>query len=186
MIGVLALLTPVSLLAYRGYTAYAQLRATRTTLLKIDELLHRRIDAFNRWIDSMHVDAPERPEYVYDSDYALLAPLGVEPGDPKYRDVAMVIARKNRFRDLFPQDYSEVPANSDFPGPLSTPTWENAECLYHFIMHSPIAGVEPVEEGFFRSTDVDDTDGDGRKEFVDSWGNTIRYYRWPTRLVADA
>jgi hypothetical protein len=29
---------------------------------------------------------------------------------------------------------------------------------------------------------VKDTDNDGLPEFIDAWGNPLRFYRWPTRL----
>ncbi|MEX1230125.1 MAG: prepilin-type N-terminal cleavage/methylation domain-containing protein [Planctomycetaceae bacterium] len=184
VIGILALLASLSLMAFRGFIGNARVTATQTTIVKIDELLHQRMEAFTRWIDSMHVEAPGRPEYVYDSDYALMAPLGVSPGDVNYRDLAIVLARKNRFREFFPQHFGEVPAGGTFPGTGSAAN-QNAECLYYFIMKSQVYGIEPVEDGFFLSAEFGDTDGDGLMEFLDNWGHPIRYYRWPTRLVAD-
>ncbi|MEX0725985.1 MAG: prepilin-type N-terminal cleavage/methylation domain-containing protein [Planctomycetaceae bacterium] len=183
VIGILALLASLSLMAFRGFIGNARVTATQTTIVKIDELLHQRMEAFTRWIDSMHVEAPGRPEYVYDSDYSI---LGATPGDVNFRDVAMVLARKNRYREFFPQRFSDIPTGGSFP-PASIPTHtadtENAECLYYLIMKSQVYGIEPVEDGFFLSAEFGDTDDDGLMEFLDNWGNPIRFYRWPTRLL---
>ena len=31
---------------------------------------------------------------------------------------------------------------------------------------------------------IQDTDNDGLPEIVDEWGNPVRFYRWPTDLLA--
>ncbi len=53
---------------------------------------------------------------------------------------------------------------------------ESAECLYLIIMNATGDGET---RGMFKETDVADTDGDGAPEFIDGWGNPIRFIRWP-------
>ena len=38
----------------------------------------------------------------------------------------------------------------------------------------------------FTAQEVADTDDDGLLEFVDAWGEPLRFYRWPTRMIDKA
>ncbi|MDA0835819.1 MAG: type II secretion system protein [Planctomycetota bacterium] len=184
VIGIIALLASLTLVAFRGFVGGARVKATQTTILKIDQLLHQRMEAFSRWIEEQHVDSPGVPGYVYDSDYRA---LGTTRGDTSVRESVIVLGRKNRFREFFPQVAAETVSYEAHLGRInpSTPntTNDNAECLYWLVMNSQVYGIEPVEDGFFVSAEYGDTDGDGLMEFLDNWGNPIRYYRWPTRLI---
>ena len=46
-----------------------------------------------------------------------------------------------------------------------------------------VFGVAPVGVDAFLEQEIADTDNDGLPEFVDAWGNPLRFYRWPTRLI---
>ncbi|MCA9026848.1 MAG: prepilin-type N-terminal cleavage/methylation domain-containing protein [Planctomycetaceae bacterium] len=58
-----------------------------------------------------------------------------------------------------------------------------SELLYHIITQGRVTGATPVGEDAFNASELTDTDGDGNMELVDAWGNQIRFYRWPTRLL---
>ncbi|MCA9036311.1 MAG: type II secretion system protein [Planctomycetaceae bacterium] len=73
-----------------------------------------------------------------------------------------------------------VTAGASVDGLHST---ESAELLYFFLIESGTFGASPVDADSFKSSEIADTDGDGLMEFVDGWGQPLRYYRWPTRLV---
>ncbi|MFN0198824.1 MAG: type II secretion system protein [Planctomycetaceae bacterium] len=180
VVGIIALLAALSLMAFRGFVGNARVKATQVTVKKIDEIMHKRMQAFNRWIESQAVEAPGRPDYVHDTDYAYLS---ATPGDEDFRDQALVLARKNRFREFFPQQFSDVPAGGSFPPAGFTTANQNAECLYYIIMNAQTFGGEAVDDGAFIDAEYADADGDGLMEFVDNWNNPIRYYRWPTRLI---
>lgn len=60
---------------------------------------------------------------------------------------------------------------------------ESAELLYFMVFKSGTFGSSTAGEDRFRGTEIADTDGDGMLEFVDAWGNPLRFYRWPTRLI---
>ncbi len=62
------------------------------------------------------------------------------------------------------------------------PATESAELLYLTITSSSF-GVTTADDGEFSAKEIADTDGDGLMEFVDAWGNPLRFYRWPTRLI---
>jgi prepilin-type N-terminal cleavage/methylation domain-containing protein len=59
---------------------------------------------------------------------------------------------------------------------------ESAELLYFAITRLEVFGAPLVGVDEFSTREVADTDNDGLPEFVDGWGNPLRFYRWPTRL----
>lgn len=63
------------------------------------------------------------------------------------------------------------------------PITESAELLYYTLTYSTNYGSASVDSDRFTNAEVQDTDGDGLPEFVDSWGQPLRFYRWPTRLI---
>jgi prepilin-type N-terminal cleavage/methylation domain-containing protein len=62
------------------------------------------------------------------------------------------------------------------------PGWEstnaNAELLYLIIEDSTYSGSSAIE--LFGRSEIRDTDNDGLNEFVDTYGNPIRWIRWPS------
>jgi hypothetical protein len=63
------------------------------------------------------------------------------------------------------------------------PETESSELLYFALILSGSYGSSAVDADRFTRDEVVDTDGDGLPEFVDSWGQPLRFYRWPTRLM---
>ena len=61
-------------------------------------------------------------------------------------------------------------------------TLRSSEILYHSMTQSNVVGGSPVGSDAFSAAEVKDTDGNGLPEFIDAWGNPLRFYRWPTRL----
>lgn len=60
---------------------------------------------------------------------------------------------------------------------------ESSELLYYTLVVSGTFGSSPVDADQFSPLEVIDTDEDGLPEFVDAWGEPLRFYRWPTRLI---
>ncbi|MEZ6132071.1 MAG: type II secretion system protein [Planctomycetaceae bacterium] len=60
---------------------------------------------------------------------------------------------------------------------------ESSEMLYFMLVESGTFGTSPTDADQFTSQEIADTDGDSLPEFVDGWGNPLRFYRWPTRLI---
>jgi len=58
----------------------------------------------------------------------------------------------------------------------------SSEILYNFLTQSNVLGDTPITTDAFSDAEVKDTDGNGLPEFVDAWGNPLRFYRWPTRF----
>lgn len=59
----------------------------------------------------------------------------------------------------------------------------SSELLYWMLFHSNSFGASPVGADQFTSQEVADTDDDGLLEFIDAYGEPLRFYRWPTRLI---
>lgn len=57
-----------------------------------------------------------------------------------------------------------------------------AELLYWFLNSSGGLSRE-IASDRFSASEVADTDNDGLLEFVDAWGNPLRFYRWPTLMI---
>jgi hypothetical protein len=60
---------------------------------------------------------------------------------------------------------------------------ESAELLYFALTAAASYGVGAVDNDRFNEREVADTDEDGLPEFIDAWGQPLRFYRWPTRLI---
>lgn len=60
---------------------------------------------------------------------------------------------------------------------------ESAELLYYCLVVADSFGASGAGGDRFTNREVADTDEDGLPEFVDAWGNPLRFYRWPTRLI---
>lgn len=69
----------------------------------------------------------------------------------------------------------QTPVNHD-------PVTESSELLYFALTRMEVFGVPLTSVDDFSTNEVADTDNDGLPEFVDGWGNPLRFYRWPTRL----
>lgn len=63
------------------------------------------------------------------------------------------------------------------------PVTESAELLYYTLVYSTSYGSAAVDSDRFTNAEVTDSDNDGLPEFVDAWGQPLRFYRWPTRLI---
>ena len=84
-----------------------------------------------------------------------------------------------------PEVQAEAVAAFDFNSPrfIHRGESESSELLYFMLTRMPVFGISPVGGDGFNNGEVADTDGDGLPEFIDAWGNPLRFYRWPTRLI---
>jgi prepilin-type N-terminal cleavage/methylation domain-containing protein len=74
-----------------------------------------------------------------------------------------------------------VSTTFDFAG--NDPVTVSSELLYFTLVASGTFGGSPVDSDQFSTSEVADADNDGLPEFIDGWGQPLRYYRWPTRMV---
>lgn len=61
--------------------------------------------------------------------------------------------------------------------PGITTEYQGAELLYQIVAITNFEGSNALEH--FRQSQIGDVDGDGMPEFLDGWGNPIRWIRWP-------
>jgi type II secretory pathway pseudopilin PulG len=159
VMGIIAFLVGILVNVVGSALTTAKIKATKTTIQKIDGLLTQRMDAFT---------------------------IAMGDQDLKGQNRQAVLKRKNLFRSGFPQTLLEA-------GLITSPTMDDptdvtasSEALYEFLTRGESFGVPAVDEDAFTSSEVKDTDSDGRMEFVDAWGKPLRFYRWPTRLIRPA
>jgi prepilin-type N-terminal cleavage/methylation domain-containing protein len=107
-----------------------------------------------------------------------------------------LLAVRQHLRSTFPDSWDEVAPSAILPnattplerayarykasgGPPSN-EYQGAECLYMIITQS---GKFPDFVASIRPDQIGDVDGDGKKEFLDAWGNPIAFMRWPPGFV---
>ena len=91
----------------------------------------------------------------------------------------------NRLTAIDPANGNLLPlhsAKNGRPWDTTEEPWEarnaNAELLYLIIEDSQYNGSSAIE--LFGRSEIGDTDQDGLSEFIDSFGNPIRWIRWPS------
>lgn len=178
VITIVILLLSTLLVVVRGVVGNARVAATKATIRKIDALLSKRLAAFERYVAGQDRLAGTSGTPSYVTKYI---GSGAGANTPANR----ILAKKYFFRDAFPQSFSELA--SGYPPNINNANHqaatENAEMLYYMLTGMDSFGAEPPNLDEFKSGEVADTDNDGLPEFLDGWGNPLRYYRWPTRLV---
>jgi len=108
-----------------------------------------------------------------------------------------LIAIRRTLRASFPDSWDEVAPSAILPLPTSaiertyaaykltggaaSATYQGAECLYMIMTTSGrfsdfLAEIRPEQIG--------DVDGDGKREFLDAWGNPIAFLRWAPGYVS--
>ena len=181
VIAIIALLMSIFGVATMSMIGTARVNATSATIVKIQGLIQQRIDAIG----------DRRPDQTIVTSNGLPTRF---PGNPK---AVETLARKIMFRQAFPQTWSEV--HSDLitslpfgspaipsPSPATTPgrqARESAEVLHFILTRANVLGYPPVGDDVFSTSEVRDTDSNNWPEFIDGWGEPLRFYRWPTRLV---
>lgn len=189
VIGLILFMMTVLVMTIGNAIGSAKEQATRATLVKLEQQLQDRLDAFNTVFDK----AAKRGDIAIEAENLrkFLQNNGL-PGMPV--NVCEMLVRKNRLRQAFPQTGNPSPSvpGADSPGLVSAGrpfagnlqnNAESSEYLYYMLVLSDSFGVPPVDAGDYLSAEVGDTDGDGRLEFLDAWGRPLRFYRWPTRMI---
>lgn len=190
IIGILSALIITASMSLLGTSREA---ATKATLSKVNTLLKQRMSAF---------------EIQLSNDYT----RGVHKTDPDFPSVnslpeqdKKVFYRKKLFKKYFPQTWAEAREIAEEAGvlkpgdPLPTASdsasqaSESAEVLYMFLTKTSLTGQGEVGQDAFLQSELADKDQEQdinpmyperrHKELVDSWGNPLRFYRWPCRLI---
>jgi prepilin-type N-terminal cleavage/methylation domain-containing protein len=178
VIGLIAFLTAALVAVIPRVGNAAKVASTKATIKKVDEMLNDRVNGFRRWIQKQdQLAAGNAPSYVTNSPFA--STFASNPVQ------ARALAVKYAFRLYFPQVFSEFQTPINPPASHQRVT-ESSECLYQFLTNGPLFDTEPPSAADLKAIETADTDGDGLPEIVDGWGQPLRFYRWPTRLVRPA
>lgn len=184
VISIILLLLALGGMVIANSIAQAKQQATKSLLLKLDGMLQQRLDGFGTLMDK-----PQRRQELQTVGVTRVASRLSAAGmsNPAISAIPPsmknLMAYKEYFRQAFPQTAADNPAIFAANAQNSA---ESSEYLYWIITQSESFGIAPVDDSEFSSTEVQDTDGDGLKEFVDAWGRPLRFYRWPTRLFRPA
>jgi prepilin-type N-terminal cleavage/methylation domain-containing protein len=181
VVGLIAFLTAAIVAVIPRVANASKVAATKATIKKVDEMLNDRINGFRRWIQKQdQMAGTGTPSYVS------LQTLQLTGGNLTQ---AKILAIKQLFRSNFAQAYTELPISIQTANPRGAshlPQTDSAECLYLILTKGPLFDTEPPSAADLKSLEIADTDGDGIPEIIDAWGQPLRYYRWPTRLVRPA
>jgi prepilin-type N-terminal cleavage/methylation domain-containing protein len=184
VIGLIAFLTAAIVAVIPRVANSSKVAATKATIKKVDEMLNDRINGFRRFIQKQDQQAGSgTPAYVLQAQ-SLSGQTLMTPGTSLA--AAKVIAIKTLFRMYFAQTYSELDQttqNTNPRGASHQSVTDSAECLYLIITKGPLFDTEPPSAADLKAIETADTDGDGIPEIVDAWGQPLRFYRWPTRLI---
>ncbi len=165
--------------------------ATRATLLKVDGMLQQRLEAFRMLMDSPQKQNEIKGRMAAKKQEMLAAGVNRSVSE-KFLTLTIY---KDYYRNGFPQTLADNPslgttgqpfAVNNLPGPTQTQKQkaaESSEMLYWSLTSADTFGVPAVDDSEFSSSEIADTDGDGLLELVDAWGQPLRFYRWPTRLI---
>lgn len=104
--------------------------------------------------------------------------------DSFFKAVAEPGARLQQEKEGLPTDNASVRARATTNwNTRHTAETESAELLYYCVIVADSFGATAPGGDRFTEREVADTDNDGLPEFIDAWGNPLRFYRWPTRLI---
>ena len=174
VIALIALLTAVLVVAASNGLGTAKTQATQSTMIKLGTLLQHRSEALRRSnkMDDLAINA-KVPTFLANAC-----------GD---KQLAKAMAIKSIERTWLPQTWAEAStmlASAGISAPSSTtPDCESAEVLYFLLTAGAAVASLEVDADWLNASVTADRNGNGAKEIVDGWGNPVRFYRWPTRLI---
>jgi prepilin-type N-terminal cleavage/methylation domain-containing protein len=169
VIGIIALLVTISVAVFANFLSLSRDQATAATINKIDKILQQRKDAFDRM--DMTPAASKLNRTAFGGDQ---------------QPLAEIIVRKQRFKQAFPQRVQDRALfnGTDYTTLLNGQPYESSALLYLAITQGETFGAPAIDEDAF-STSETQTISNGTVSvtyFVDSWGQPLRFYRWPTSL----
>lgn len=184
VISIMALLTAMFVVVMARTTENARVAGTRTLIRLLDSALQDRIEGF-RSANLRTVATRTFPSLSGSPELA----------EALYRNIVFRSTFPQRFQDLYGYDGQATPATDNAPlysivvSKLNQATADlernvsSSELLYLILTEGESYGVPSLNLDGIDARYVADTDGDGLMEFVDGWGNQIRFYNFPTGLL---
>lgn len=172
VVSIIAILVTLTIRVVGSFMNQARAAATETTIRKVQGLLNSRAEALHRQFDrtSLVTSSGEYFALRTDPNFGLAS-----------QPLQKVCTKKLLVRKFFPQSPRELNSNLQ-PKLAAASNVTNPDILYDFLTQSNVLGDTLVGTDSFSTSEVKDADGSGNLEFVDGWGRSLRFYRWPTRL----
>ncbi len=198
VIMVIAILMAFLVSAAFSFIGNAREAATDTTISKVNGLIQDRVRSFRQYDFS---DAGIRLRDAWNTSHS--PPVVAAPGDAVLTpELAEVLWRKQRFKQAFPQSFTEADRTRLFPSvPLASwttstpitftspatgylPKYESGIVLYAFLTKGETFGAASPAEDVFSGAELrSGPETNNLPCLVDAWGEPLRFYRWPTRLI---
>ena len=184
VISIMALLTAMFVVVMARTTENARVAGTRTLIRLLDSALQDRIEGF-RSANLRTVATRTFPSLSGSPELA----------EALYRNIVFRSTFPQRYQDLYGYDGQATPTTDNAPlfsvvrTKLNQPVTDlernvsSSELLYLILTEGESYGVPSLNLDGIDARYVADTDGDGLMEFVDGWGNQIRFYNFPTGLL---
>lgn len=165
------------------FVVSARSTATAGTITKVNGILQDRVNQF-RAFD--FTDSAYRARDAWNL---------ANPADPIMTlELAEVLMRKTRFQKAFPQSFAEVTQaglQTKFFGAATIPPpspylakYESGIVLYAFLTKGETFGAHTPADDAFGGAEVKIGPETGNLPcLIDAWGEPLRFYRWPTRLL---
>jgi len=212
VISIIAILLSISFVVYGAALENARVESTKATLRQLDSALQERLNAFQRVNLKSQAQAFK---FAYDSNRPMGADkIPLELAEIIVRKDRFKAAFPQREEDLWGLNgVQENPPTIADDSPLlkrmwnpNTAAWrtdswkgrdgvsvasakeaaESSELLYVALTEGPIFGGTPLALDRIPARHIGDTDQDGNPEFLDEWGQPLRFYNWTTSLVRPA
>ena len=182
---IVVILAGLTLFAVGSVAHSAKVSKTRSTIQKLDTALRQIIEAYeDKFIDIKSKITEEFPKLPSETE-----------AEARERQAAIAA---HYIRDIMrmemPQNAAEYlsdPLEIEFKGTLYRAVEESPLLNYYrksnfsqtknpsaALLFLIIQNMSPETLEAFHGSEVTDTDGDGLLEFVDAWGNPIRFLRW--------
>ncbi len=188
VIGIMSLMMTLSVSTYFGFIASAKEAATRATILKVNGLIQDRVRTFRQYDFSDAAIRHRDTWNFYNQNDQVMTP-----------ELAEVLLRKSRFKQAFPQSFTEADRVRLFPTSLTfaptapydstfpTTYQSKYECgivLHALLTRGETFGAPSAADDAFTGSEVRiGPETNNLPCLVDAWGEPLRFYRWPTRLI---
>ena len=174
VIAVISILMTLLVSAAFSFIVNAKEAATATTITKVSGLIQERIRSFH--------------DPVRDAEFKRAAERLFEPNQAFFgsAEVAEIFVRKQRFKQAFPQSFTEADSQRFGVAPTGVgyqSRFESGILLYLILTKGETFGTPSPGDDAFSGPEVRiSTETGGMPCLVDAWGEPLRFYRWPTRL----
>lgn len=173
VVSIILLLIGMVAAAVSAARATQKRQATQSLIAKLDAIVQQQYASYaSRSVPTTALAGPNKSA----ARAAYLRKLASAELPDNWADVQTVASGTAGVASTAPQQaYTRTYATG-----TPSPAYADAECLFMIIMQGGIADC--LDCGELGSSSKGDTDADGFFEFLDAWGQPIRYVLWPAGL----